>query len=164
MRKRLALVRRVALVALLAWLLMLAAYALDPRPLGMPVRGLMPSAAISTFGAPRSGGRRHQGVDLFARRGTPVVAAHDGVVLAPGTNRLGGIVVRTLGRRGVVCYYAHLDDVAAGIETGTLVREGDVLGFVGNTGNARTTRPHLHFEVRPLALALAPVDPVTMLR
>lgn len=148
-------------LAALGWLAALAAYALDPVPLGSPVRGVR--AFHSTFGAPRSGGRRHQGTDVFAPRGTPVLAAHAGVVVHVGTFSLGGRVVHTLGRRGVLCYYAHLDDWAPGLVVGQWVAEGDVLGFVGNTGNARTTRPHLHFEARPLALALAAVDPVTLL-
>lgn len=143
--------------------LALLAYVADARPLGSPVRGVRASSVRSTFGAPRPGGRRHAGADVFARRGTDVLAAHDGVVVHVGTNRLGGIVVHTLGRRGVLCYYAHLDRVAAGVDPGDPVSEGDVLGYVGNTGNARTTAPHLHFEARPIALGLRAVDPVGLL-
>ncbi|UJR81258.1 M23 family metallopeptidase [Sandaracinus amylolyticus] len=159
MRKRLG--RALAALVLGAWLLALGAYFLDPVPLGSPVRGAR--AFHSTFGAPRSGGRRHQGVDVFAARGTSVLAAHDGIVVHVGTFSLGGRVVHTLGRRGVLCYYAHLDAWAPGLAVGRVGREGDVLGTVGNTGNARTTPPHLHFEARPLALGLAAVDPVTLL-
>jgi murein DD-endopeptidase MepM/ murein hydrolase activator NlpD len=149
---------------LAAYALAAGAFFLDRRALGVPVRGVRPGALRSTFGARRSGGRRHQGVDIFARRGTPVVAAHDGIVVRVGTDPLGGIVVHTIGRRGVLCYYAHLDRVAEGVEVFDVVAEGDVLGHVGNTGNARPTAPHLHFEARPLALGLAAVDPVVLLR
>lgn len=139
------------------------AYVADARPLASPVRGVRAASVTSTFGAPRPGGRRHQGADIFARRGTPVLAVHDGVVAHVGTNRLGGIVVHTLGRRGVLCYYAHLDRVADGVDPGDVISEGEVLGYVGNTGNARTTAPHLHFETRPIALGLRAIDPVLLL-
>jgi hypothetical protein len=140
-----------------------AAFFADDRPLGCPVRGVDPRAITSTFGAPRSGGRRHQGADVFAARGTPVLSAHDGVVMRVGTDVLGGNVVWTAGRRGVLCYYAHLDRVDVATSIGRFVREGDVLGYVGTTGNARGTPPHLHFEARPIALGLRAVDPVDLL-
>ena len=76
---------------------------------------------------------------------------------------LGGKVIYTFGRRGVLCYYAHLD-AWADVHVFDLVGEGEVIGYVGKTGNARTTRPHLHFETRPLYLAFRPVDPVDVLR
>jgi murein DD-endopeptidase MepM/ murein hydrolase activator NlpD len=146
------------------WLALLGSYLLDDRPLGMPVAGVSRARLVSTFGAPRDGGRRrHQGVDIFARRGTPVLAAHDGVVVHTGHFRLGGLVVHTVGRRGVLAYYAHLDRLRAGLRVGELVEEGEVLGYVGNSGNARTTPPHLHFEARPLALGLPARDPVALL-
>ncbi len=147
----------------LVWVVAWVSYVLDPRPLGVPVRGVPRSAIASTFGAPRSGGRTHEGVDIFARRGTPVVAAHTGVVVHIGTFRLGGTVIHTLGRRGVMAYYAHLDRVREGLHVGELVGEGETIGFVGNTGNARTTPPHLHFEARPLALGFPARDPVPLL-
>lgn len=149
--------------AFVLWATSLAMYALDPRPLGVPVRGIPRASIASTFGAPRSGGRTHEGVDLFARRGTPVLAAHDGVVVHIGTFRLGGRVIHTVGRRGVMAYYAHLDHVREGLTVGTWVREGETIGFVGNKGNARTTPPHLHFEARPLALGFPARDPVPLL-
>ena len=149
-------------VALL-WALSLASYVLDGRPLGVPVQGIRRASLASTFGAPRSGGRTHEGVDIFAARGTPVLAAHDGIVTHIGTFRLGGTVMHTFGRRGVSAYYAHLDRVREGLHVGALVREGETIGFVGNTGNARTTAPHLHFEARPLALGFPARDPVPLL-
>ena len=112
-----------------------------------PVTGLTSRAVQSGFGAARDNGTRsHEGIDIFAPRGTPVVAVTDGVA-GSDTNGLGGNVVWL--REGLIggtrYYYAHLDRWA--IEGSTRVREGDVLGYVGNTGNARTTSPHLHFGV-----------------
>lgn len=154
---------RLALLASLGWLGVAAAFWLDPVPLGIPVRGMRRRAVHSSFGAPRDGGRRrHHGADLFARRGTPVVAAAAGVVLWRGTTPRGGRVVYTVGRRGALLYYAHLETWAPHLAPGDPVARGTLLGFVGDSGNARGTRPHLHFEARPLALALAPVDPVTL--
>jgi hypothetical protein len=101
----------------------------------------------SFWGADRDGGARaHQGIDIFAPRGTPALAATDGVVRWVGENRLGGNVVFLADpERGHSLYYAHLDRQA--VTTGQRVRAGDTLGFVGNTGNARGTAPHLHFGV-----------------
>lgn len=147
----------------LGWALALGLYVFDPVPLGVPVRGVRREGLVSTFGAPRSEGRRHEGVDIFAARGTPVLAAHDGVVVRIGTYRLGGIAIHTVGRRGVLAYYAHLERVRPDLRRGVLVREGETIGWVGNTGNARTTAPHLHFEARPLALGLVARDPVPLL-
>ncbi len=113
--------------------------------LAFPVQGLDARAVGSRFGAARDGGlRMHHGVDIFAPRGTPVLAASDGLVRHVGTNRLGGNVVwLSDSDRGVSHYYAHLDTQL--VQAGMRVRAGDTLGLVGNTGNARTTRPHLHF-------------------
>ena len=113
--------------------------------LGFPVAGQSSRAVGSFFGAPRDGGARsHQGVDIFAPRGTPVVAASDGVVSSRTSSRLGGKVV-WLKTHGMNQYYAHLDSQA--VRPAQRVRAGDTLGWVGNTGNARFTPPHLHFGV-----------------
>lgn len=112
-----------------------------------PVQGRDTRAVQSFWGADRdAGARAHQGIDIFARRGTPAVAAVDGVVRRVGENRLGGNVVFLYDPAGgQSLYYAHLDSQT--VVTGQPVRAGDTLGFVGNTGNARTTAPHLHFGV-----------------
>lgn len=104
-------------------------------------------AIASYFGAPRDGGARdHHGVDIFAPRGTPVVAVTDGFVSGVRTTPRGGKVVWLRDeRRRQSIYYAHLD--AQLVENGTRVRMGDTLGTVGNSGNARTTSPHLHFGI-----------------
>lgn len=109
-----------------------------------PVSGYDTGAIKSWFGDPRSGGsREHHGVDIFAPRGTPVVAAAKATVRSTRPNRLGGKVVWLRDELGRSLYYAHLDSQA--VRRGDLVEPGDTLGFVGNTGNARTTPPHLHF-------------------
>ena len=101
----------------------------------------------SVFGDPRDAGRRqHEGVDIFAQRGTHVVSASDGIVTRVGETGLGGRVVWVWDpTRGLMLYYAHLHEQYVTI--GERVTEGDVLGTVGNTGNARTTAPHLHFGI-----------------
>jgi murein DD-endopeptidase MepM/ murein hydrolase activator NlpD len=124
-------------------------YTLVERTLSLlvfPIPSLSARAVQSAFGLPRdAGAREHEGVDIFAPRGTPVVATADGVART-ATNALGGNVVWLYepGNRRRF-YYAHLDRWA--IEGTAPVRAGDLLGFVGNTGNARTTSPHLHFGI-----------------
>jgi murein DD-endopeptidase MepM/ murein hydrolase activator NlpD len=115
--------------------------------LDFPVAGVDERAIWSGFGADRDGGRRaHRGVDIFAARGTPVFAAADGWVLRVETTRVGGNVVWQQPLFGNMrLYYAHLDE--QWVEIGDFVRSGDTLGTVGNTGNAVTTPPHLHFGV-----------------
>jgi len=108
-----------------------------------------PHSFASTFGAPRSGGRLHQGNDIFAPYGTPLPAAERGVVGKMGTDSLGGIKLWITGESGTSYYYAHLSAFAANVVNGTVVEAGDVVGFVGNTGNAISTPPHLHFEIHP---------------
>ena len=120
-----------------------------------PVAGRTTAAVRSRFGAARDGGRReHHGIDIFAPRGTPVVAAADGTVRSTTPSGLGGKLVwlRASGARQSL-YYAHLDTVL--VAPGQRVRAGDTLGLVGNTGNARTTPPHLHFGI----YSRGPVDP-----
>lgn len=122
-----------------------------------PVAGRDSRAVKSYFRDPRDGGRRdHHGVDIFAPRGTPVVAAANGVVTSVGATNLGGKVVWVWdARRGQSHYYAHLSEQA--VTAGTLVRAGDLVGYVGNTGNARSTPPHLHFGM--YSLGEGPIDP-----
>jgi len=122
--------------------------------LGFPVPGFGVPAIRSRFGVDRDAGRRrHHGVDIFAPRGTPVVAVVEGYAQS-GTNELGGNVVWLHdGVRGRTLYYAHLDRWA--VEGNVQVQPGDTLGYVGTTGNARTTPPHLHFGIYDDG----PVDP-----
>ncbi|MBW3570325.1 MAG: M23 family metallopeptidase [Gemmatimonadetes bacterium] len=113
----------------------------------VPVAGVRVSELKDTYGAPRSGGRAHKGVDIFAPRGTPVVAAAAGVIVKRDSNAVGGLSVyeRDLDGR-TIYYYAHLDGWRPGLKEGDLVRQGDVIGYVGSTGNV-TGAPHLHFAV-----------------
>lgn len=114
--------------------------------LAFPVAGKNSSAIRSVFGDPRDGGRRrHHGVDIFAPRGTPAVAAADGVVSRVRNGGLGGKTVWLRDRDGHNIYYAHLDSQL--VTAGMRVSAGDTVGLVGNTGNARTTPPHLHFGI-----------------
>ena len=109
-----------------------------------PVSGAGNKAIQSVFGDPRDGGRRkHEGIDIFAARGTPVVAPAKGIVTRLGNSGLGGNTVWMRdAQRGLSYYFAHLDQQA--VAAGRSVQQGDTLGFVGNTGNAKYTAPHLH--------------------
>ncbi|MFP5326981.1 MAG: peptidoglycan DD-metalloendopeptidase family protein, partial [Acidimicrobiia bacterium] len=116
-----------------------------------PIAG--PHSYSDTFGAPRMFGtpyaHLHQGTDIFAASGTPLVACERGVVTKVGTDRLGGIKLWIVGASGTRYYYAHLSGYAPNITEGLVVNAGDLVGFVGNTGNAISTPAHLHFEVHP---------------
>ncbi len=120
-----------------------------------PVSGFDSGAIQSVFGDSRDGGRRsHHGVDIFAPRGTPVIAATSGFI---SSTRVGGLGGKTIWLRsaetGASIYYAHLQEQL--VDRGTRVAAGDTLGLVGNSGNARTTSPHLHFGI----YRNGPVDP-----
>ncbi len=126
--------------------------------LAFPVEGFDVSAIRSVFGDSRDRGRRqHDGVDIFAPRGTPVLAATDGRVRSTRIGGLGGKVVWLEDDYGRRLYYAHLDSQA--VRRRQIVRQGDTIGFVGNTGNARTTPPHLHFGI----YSRRPYDPLPSL-
>lgn len=115
-------------------------------PLRVPVRGVPSTALSDTWGATRSSGRTHEGIDIFAPCGQPVVSATEGIVLHIGENTLGGRTVRVLGPSGSIHYYAHLERYGP-VSAGDHVKPGDVLGHVGNSGNARGTPCHLHYGI-----------------
>ncbi len=128
------------------------------RPIyNFPVSDVTDRAIQSFWGAERDGGQRsHQGVDIFAPRGTPVLAATDGRVSSTGNRGLGGKQVWLReGFSGKSQYYCHLDSIA--VSPWQQVKRGDTLGFVGNTGNARATTPHLHFGLYAAAGAIDPL-------
>lgn len=174
-----------ALLRLLTWLMVLAAIAVvadwawrqpfmdrprtlwelsrlpAPRAVAMPVAGVDARAVADTFGAPRGADRSHEGVDIFASRGTDVVSATLGVVSSVREGGLGGRQVWVLGPGGQRHYYAHLDDWAPGLAAGDVVHPGSVLGRVGDTGNARGTPPHLHYGIYGSGGA---IDPLPLLR
>lgn len=122
---------------------------LRARRLVIPVAGIAPSRIRDTFDEGRDGGaRRHHAVDILAPRGTPVLAADDGIVLRLSTSALGGITIyATDPDERVVYYYAHLDAYRSGLAQGALLSKGDTIGYVGTTGNAPKNVPHLHFQV-----------------
>lgn len=130
--------------------------------LAFPVQGKTSSQISSYFGVARDGGRRrHEGIDIFASRGTPALASVDGVISQVGQNELGGnVVFLTDANRQQRLYYAHLDRF--NVTNGQHVSLGDTIGFVGNTGNARTIAPHLHFGV--YTFANGAVDPLPYVR
>lgn len=132
-------------------------YAADPpSKISMPLAGVKKSQIANTWQAPR-GSRRHEGQDIFAKRGTPIYSATRGYVYRIGENRLGGQTVTVIGAGGRVYYYAHLDSYAAGLSEGDYVTTKTKLGFVGTTGNAQGTPPHLHFGVYTPTGAINPL-------
>lgn len=110
-----------------------------PNPL--PEQGL-----VDTWGAARSQGRTHEGIDIFALRGTPIQSTTQGIVSKVGNNNLGGRVVVVVGPGGAGHYYAHLEDYAD-IAVNDWVNAGDIIGYVGDSGNAKGTPPHLHYGI-----------------
>lgn len=113
----------------------------------MPVDGVRVRDIADTWGSARSEGRRHEGQDIFAERGTPVRPSARGYVVRVGENRLGGNIVFVLGAGARGYYYAHLDAHGPDAVIGRLVSPESVIGYVGNTGNAERTSPHLHLGV-----------------
>jgi murein DD-endopeptidase MepM/ murein hydrolase activator NlpD len=114
-----------------------------------PVQG--PNSFVDSFGAPRSGGRTHQGCDIMTARNTPLVAVVSGTIssTSPTDSGLGGITIHLKGSDGNSYYYAHLSSIKSGITAGVHVDAGQVIGYAGNTGNASGGAVHLHFEIRP---------------
>lgn len=131
-------------------LLLRLARAAPPARLPVPVEGVARTEIADTFGAPRGEGRRHEGIDIFAPRGTPVRSATAGIVLRQGWNRLGGRRLLVFGPGGICHYYAHLDSYA-GLAVGDEVVAGQRLGYVGNSGDAATTPTHLHYGLYTFA-------------
>ena len=108
-----------------------------------------PHSFDSTFGVPRSWWPPAPGQRHLRPGGHPLYASERGVLAGIGTNSLGGIKLWVIGESGTEYYYAHLSRFAVGVQDGMEVRAGDIVGYVGNTGNARSTPPHLHFEIHP---------------
>lgn len=117
-----------------------------PQILSVPVEGVQASRLADTWGAPRSGGRRHEGIDIFAKKGTRILSATEGVVTRVGDNRLGGHSVWVMGPGGYLHYYAHLEKFGD-VKPCQRIRKGHCLGTVGNSGNAGGTPPHLHYGI-----------------
>jgi hypothetical protein len=122
-------------------------------------RPLIGAKLTDSFGAARSGGRKHEGIDIFAPEGTPIHAVTGGTVVQGFSNSLGGNVVRIQGDDGRFYYYAHLKDGSSShLEVGERVNAGQVIGGVGHTGDAAGTPNHLHLQVRENGEWLNPFD------
>lgn len=132
-----------------------------PTALPVPAEGVRSAAIADTFGAARGRDRTHQGVDIFAPRGTPVRSSTRGIVVSVREGGLGGRVVWVLGPGGERHYYAHLEDWAPALERQQVVQAGALLGFVGDSGNARGTPTHLHYGIYGAGGAH---DPLPLLR
>jgi peptidoglycan LD-endopeptidase LytH len=114
----------------------------------VPVQGVRPEQLADTYNAARSQGRRHDAIDIMARRGTPVLATASGVVLKLFQSVRGGTALYELAPdQHTIYYYAHLDRYAPGMVEGRALRQGDLIGYVGDTGNAGAGNYHLHFEI-----------------
>jgi murein DD-endopeptidase MepM/ murein hydrolase activator NlpD len=119
------------------------------RPLWVPVAGIGVNQLADSFGAARSGGRKHKGIDIFAPQGTAVRATASGTIVGRHLVGKGGIALWQLDESGkFVYYYAHLNGFASDLRKGMKVTQGQIIGYVGTTGNAEKTAPHLHFQIQ----------------
>lgn len=132
--------------------------------LPVPVKGINRNELRDTWGAARSQGRNHEGIDIMAERGTKVYSATEGLVADLRNNNLGGKIIWILGPSGSWHYYAHLDGHKRGLNVGDYVHKGDLIGYVGNTGNARATAPHLHYGIYLNGKGRGAVNPYSYLR
>jgi murein DD-endopeptidase MepM/ murein hydrolase activator NlpD len=120
------------------------------RRLTVPVRGIDREDLRDSF-SDRRGARSHQALDIMAARGTPVLAADDGRIEKLFTSNAGGLTIYQFDPSGKYCYYyAHLDRYAGDVAEGATVKRGQVIGYVGSTGNAAEDAPHLHFAILEL--------------
>ena len=129
-----------------AWFVFTLAVAHPPAALADPLATRTAARITDSWGNPRSGGRRHEGIDIFAPKDTPVRSTTRGIVMRVGTNRLGGQTVWILGPGLERHYYAHLNRYAE-FREGERVDAGDIIGYVGDTGNARGGPAHLHYGI-----------------
>lgn len=122
-----------------------------PGDVLIPVVGVVPTQLQRNSFNEHRGGRTHEALDILAPRGTPVVAAVDGKIRKLFTSRAGGLTIYQYDRaEEKVYYYAHLDHYADSVREGLDVHQGDVIGYVGTTGNAPPSTPHLHFAISVL--------------
>lgn len=143
---------------------------LADRDLLVPVEGVSASDLVRSYEDERSGNRQHEAIDILAPKGTAVRAVEDGVIARLFNSKAGGITIYQFDPSQRFCYYyAHLDRYAPGLAEGDRVRKGQVIGYVGVTGNAPKDTPHLHFAVFRLTDAKrwwegTPIDPYDILR
>jgi murein DD-endopeptidase MepM/ murein hydrolase activator NlpD len=140
-----------------------------PGKLMVPVEGIAASALTDTFDQPRGKQRHHEALDIMAPKGTKVVAAADGKVVKLFTSKPGGLTVYQFDpTEKYAYYYAHLDRYAEGVKEGSVLKRGDLVGYVGVTGNSDPNAPHLHFAVVELTAEKqwwkgTPVNPYPLL-
>ena len=140
------------------------------RDLQIPVQGVSPDQLVRSFEDERSGNRVHQAIDILAPRHTPVTAVEDGTIARLFNSKAGGITIYQFDPTERFCYYyAHLERYADGLKEGDRVRKGQLIGYVGTSGNAPKDTPHLHFAVFRLTSDKrwwegTPVDPYALLR
>lgn len=122
--------------------------AVAPSGVLLPVSGIRPEQLSDTYNDLRGGTRIHEALDIMAARGTPVMAAVDGTVAKLFISDAGGLTVYEFDATSThAYYYAHLDRYAPGLREGQALRQGEVIGYVGSTGNASPDAPHLHFAI-----------------
>jgi peptidoglycan LD-endopeptidase LytH len=147
-----------------------AAEALTNREFDMPVEGVKPEQLVRSFEERRSGSRSHEAIDILAPRNTPVKAVDDGKIARLFESKAGGLTIYQFDPTEQFCYYyAHLEGYAPGLKEGDAVERGQVIGYVGTSGNAPRNTPHLHFAVFKLTAAKrwwegTPIDPYDILR
>jgi murein DD-endopeptidase MepM/ murein hydrolase activator NlpD len=143
--------------------------ATGPTGLLLPVAGVRAQQLVDTYTDARSEGRVHDAIDIMAPRGTPVLAAVDGSIAKLFASERGGLTIYEFAPQSAWVYYsAHLDRYADGLAEGRAVHRGEVIGYVGSSGNASPDAPHLHFEVSRLGpekrwWQATPVDPYPLL-
>jgi murein DD-endopeptidase MepM/ murein hydrolase activator NlpD len=143
---------------------------LEARNLLVPVQGIAPDKLVRSFHEMRSGSREHEAIDILAPTGTPVVAVEDGTIARLFVSKAGGNTIYQFDPgKEYSYYYAHLDRYADGLKEGAAVQRGQVIGYVGTSGNAPKNTPHLHFAVFRLTAEKqwwtgTPIDPFEILR
>jgi peptidoglycan LD-endopeptidase LytH len=140
------------------------------RKFEIPVEGVKAEQLVRSYEDRRSGTRAHEAIDILAPRNTPVKAVEDGTIARLFESKAGGTTIYQFDPTEQYCYYyAHLERYAPGLKEGDSVRKGQVIGFVGTSGNAPKNTPHLHFAVFKLSSAKhwwegTPIDPYDILR
>lgn len=143
---------------------------LAARDFELPVEGVKPDQLVRSFEDRRSGSRPHEAIDILAPRNTPVKAVEAGTIARLFESKAGGTTIYQFDPTGQYCYYyAHLERYAEGLHEGDTVRKGQVIGYVGTSGNAPKNTPHLHFAIFKLTDAKhwwegTPIDPYDVLR
>jgi peptidoglycan LD-endopeptidase LytH len=121
---------------------------LGERRLEIPVQGVQPRQLVRSYHDARTGGREHEALDILAPRNTPVIAVEDGTIARLFLSKAGGNTIYQFDPRQEYCYYyAHLERYADGLHEGDRVTRGEVLGYVGTSGDAPRNTPHLHFAI-----------------